>query len=451
LDKHEKWHPNGDMPANQAALQYLKSRTKSDNSNEQKCIRKSLIKIEEWQEGSQEEKAAAWYYTMFCQAYGYGVKKGGSICTRRGWITASDLENHLGLKGKAPHYLAIRPSKWVGWAAIDIDEGSRYHFASDNGEGIEPIKDALSEIGLQNCMEFQSSNSGGIHLWYPLATLKRVWDLARELDACFLRKGLEIRNGVLELRPNTKQYNSDYLMIRGPLTGEGNRYWEPEHGAFGLHEELQLFHKLWMEKQNDNKFKPLRERNHQTIITSPNRRRPVKSYYNLEYIQKRLLTGFTGRGQTQELKLYSPMVARLIEGIDNFIDLKERTHELLENLPGFNHYCGHKQEIKKRRFISKGELIKCLKMTPGGYENTWKEKSNVRRAKKSSEDALAVIEKASEEGMTFNSENKAIEYLNGQGGPVKSWWRKKSNKQYLQIMKERLVKKQNFSQDNMAA
>ena len=270
------------MPADQATLQYLKSRIKNTGANEQKCTREALTRIEEWQNGSQEQQAAAWYYAMFCQAYGYGIKKGGSISARRGWISPTDLKRHLGLGGKNPHYLAIRPSKWVGWAAIDIDEGSRYHPSSVEGEGIEPIKEALSEIGLTTAIEFQSSTSRGIHLWYPLATLSKDWDLAKEIEACFLSKGLEIRNGVLELRPNKRQYGSDYLMIRAPLTGEGNSYWAPEYGDFGLLQELRLFHQIWLEIQKDNQFKPLKANSQRDPILPPNRRGPVKGKYNLK-------------------------------------------------------------------------------------------------------------------------------------------------------------------------
>ena len=135
------------------------------------------------------------------------------------------------------------------------------------------------------------------------------------------------------------------------------------------------------------------------------------------------------------------MVARLIEGIDNYIELKQRAHELLENAPGFNRYCGHKQEIAKRTYITKKDLKDCLQMIPGGYKNTWKEESNLKRAKMASEAALDAIEKASEEGKNFKSENKAIEYLKTKGGPSRSWWRSPSNKEFLQLIKERLVEK----------
>ncbi len=162
---------------------------------------------------------------------------------------------------------------------------------------------------------------------------------------------------------------------------------------------------------------------------------------SLKEYQERLVTGFTARGQSQELKLASLLVARLVEGIDSYIELKERTHELLENMPGFNHYCGHRHEIRKRTYISKNELIKCLQMLPGGYKNTWKEESNLKRAKISSEAALDTIEKASAEGMSFKSSNKAIKYLQAHGGPSRSWWLNPSNKKFLQLIKRRLVDK----------
>ena len=130
----------------------------------------------------------------------------------------------------------------------------------------------------------------------------------------------------------------------------------------------------------------------------------------------------------------------MVEGINNYIELKERAHELLENIPSFNHYCSHRHEIRKRTYITKNELIKCLQMPPGGYENTWKEESNLKRAKMASEAATKAIEKASEEGRSFNSENKAIKYLQAKGGPSRSWWRNPSNKKFLQLMKQRLVK-----------
>ena len=109
--------------------------------------------------------------------------------------------------------------------------------------------------------------------------------------------------------------------MRAPLTGEGNSYWAPEHGDFGLLQELRLFHLIWLKMQKDNQLQPLKAKSQRNPILPPNRQGPVKEKYNLKGIQKRLKQGFTGRKQSQEAKLSSLMVARLIEGIDNLSSL----------------------------------------------------------------------------------------------------------------------------------
>ena len=97
-------------------------------------------------------------------------------------------------------------------ACIDIDINSRYHPPND-GEGIEPVKNALAEIGLIRALEFQSSFSTGMHLWYPLPEAKKSWELANAIgDACRV-KNLEIKNGVLELRPNRRNFDSNFNLL----------------------------------------------------------------------------------------------------------------------------------------------------------------------------------------------------------------------------------------------
>ena len=120
---------------------------------------------------------------------------------------------------------------------IDIDEGSRYHPLSENGEGVDPVLEAVRGIGLQVGLEFQSSRTGGIHIWFPMKDAVLTWDLAVAIQDALTEAGLEIRNGVLEARPNQKSYNSQYQAIRAPLTGEGNALFIE---SIGLTEELAI-------------------------------------------------------------------------------------------------------------------------------------------------------------------------------------------------------------------
>ena len=128
---------------------------------------------------------------------------------------------------------------------IDIDEGSRYHPGSFDGEGDLPVKAALKTIGLHETIELQSSISTGMHLLYPLDAVVSTWELAQSLEHCLASGGLELKAGVLELRPNVKSYGANYLAIRAPLSGEGNAYWAPQFSDFGLLDDLVLFQQLF--------------------------------------------------------------------------------------------------------------------------------------------------------------------------------------------------------------
>uniref|UniRef100_UPI001E4649B4 hypothetical protein n=1 Tax=Synechococcus sp. CB0205 TaxID=232363 RepID=UPI001E4649B4 len=65
------------------------------------------------------------------------------------------------------------------------------------GEGIEPVLDALRTIGLESGVEFQSSTTGGIHIWFPLTKPARTWDLAIAKQRTLEINNIEAKNGVL--------------------------------------------------------------------------------------------------------------------------------------------------------------------------------------------------------------------------------------------------------------
>ena len=90
------------------------------------------------------------------------------------------------------------------WACIDIDAVGKYH-PNKNLKGVDQIKQAMADIGLVEALEFQSSFSRGIHLFYPLSSAVKIWDLACALAYACRTKKLNVSNGDLELRPNTKK------------------------------------------------------------------------------------------------------------------------------------------------------------------------------------------------------------------------------------------------------
>ena len=110
------------------------------------------------------------------------------------------------------------------WTCIDIDFVGKYHPAN-SANGIDRIKQSMADIGLVEALEFQSSFCTGIHLFYPLPTVVKTWDLACALHHACRNHRLDVSAGNLELRPNTKNYKSGYLTIRLPFSGQGNGFY----------------------------------------------------------------------------------------------------------------------------------------------------------------------------------------------------------------------------------
>ena len=194
-------------------MQNLLQRLQRSNEKERRVVLGCIQELELLFAGSQEQKSLAWFFLNFGQGYGYVIRNGESLASRQGWLTPLQMGHHLGLIDLQPHYLGIRPATTTSWVLIDIDEGSRYHPQSMEGEGDLPIKEALSRHGLKKPIEIQSSFSEGIHLLYPLSTVMKTWELANELEQALINANLQIKQGILELRPNAKNYESNYQAI----------------------------------------------------------------------------------------------------------------------------------------------------------------------------------------------------------------------------------------------
>ena len=419
--------PNPELNIDELLLQNLYQRLERPNQKERRVVSGCIQELEVLLAGTQEQQALAWFFLHFGQGYGYVIRNGQSLVSRQGWLTPLQIGRHLGAIDHQPHYLGIRPAAATTWVLIDIDEGSRYHPQSMDGEGELPIKEALSRNGLKKPIEIQSSFSEGIHLLYPLPQLMNTWELANELEQALIGANIQVKQGILELRPNAKNYESNYQAIRAPLTGEGNAFWAPEHSDFGLLENLVLFKQMYCSIQKFNSWEPPRNQSHFIAGCSPNRRGPVTSKGVLETGRKRLEEGFTGPKQTNELTFIAQQHARLVEGFDTLQGLRHRCSELISNAPGFAEFCGHQKQILDGCYWTDKTLLKALAMSPGGYIGTWREKSNQNRSEEALRRALAAIQQAEEEGATFKSLNSGISYLQELGAPAASWWKNPKN------------------------
>ena len=324
-------------------------------------------------------------------------------------------------------------------ACVDVDINSRYHPAND-GEGIEPVKNALAEIGLIEALEFQSSFSTGMHLWYPLPVAKKSWELANAIeDACRAKK-LEIRDGVLELRPNRRNFDSNFKLIRAQLSGEGNALWLGDIGCLEESDVVILRH-FFNSSANYTRLTPLQAKPAIVAGSSSITRSKNSSKNKLDFYKCRLADGFSGPGQTQEISLAALIVARMAEGVGSVQHLRKRLVELVTTAPGFQQHCDHKQEIETGRFWSQATLKKQLQFSPAEYENSWRQIHNEKRAREAAEKVQNAILTAVADEATFTTLDAATAALRANyGAPCKSWWRKPANRQYKKML-YRLINK----------
>ena len=237
--------------------------SRSKSRHEQCWAVKVLKQLETQQtQYAGEHDDLCWYFRTFCYGYGYGYRKEQIL---QGRLTPKLVAEQLGLTEKQPQHKSLHvamPNQAMA-ACVDIDAKSRYHPAN-NDEGIEPVKDALAEIGLIKALEFQSSYSKGVHLWYPLPTANNSWELAIAMQDACKAKNLEIKGGTLELRPNRRNFDSNYSTIRLPLSGDGNALCI---GGIVGHEDssVAILRHFFNSAANCNRLTPLQ---HEPVVVS---------------------------------------------------------------------------------------------------------------------------------------------------------------------------------------
>jgi hypothetical protein len=83
------------------------------------------------------------------------------------------------------------------FAVFDVDQGSRYH----TQQQLEEVTIALAEVGL-TVTPYQSSNSGGWHLYLFLDNWESKDEVEQTLKSWLRSKGYEIKSGTLEVFPS---------------------------------------------------------------------------------------------------------------------------------------------------------------------------------------------------------------------------------------------------------
>ena len=139
-----------------------------------------------------------------------------------GWITvvnSSGKKVPLVLGTVESHYrrdiiLGKRFGQLTNYLLIDIDIHSPHH---PRNQGIQSILTVMEHIGLVRYLIVRSSDSEGIHVYFPLPDPVSSWQLAYTAYSALTANGIAIAGGQCELFPNKKSFNAEFNGHRLPL------------------------------------------------------------------------------------------------------------------------------------------------------------------------------------------------------------------------------------------
>ena len=145
------------------------------------------------------------------------------VLTDKGWKTvksrSSSKKVPLTFKTLESYYrrdydIGKRFGQLTNYLMLDIDINSPFHPYND---GFKPILAVMERLGLVRYLIVRSSDSEGIHLYFPLPEPVNAWQLALVVHSALTASGIAIVGGQCELFPNKKSFNAEHNGHRLPL------------------------------------------------------------------------------------------------------------------------------------------------------------------------------------------------------------------------------------------
>ena len=242
--------------------------------------------------------------------------------------------------------IGLRFGDETRYCLLDIDKGSPNHPAN-NFSGFKDFLNALEEIGLTRPLVLKSSSSGGLHVHYFFDRPLPTFALACAIKFALQDAGFRLQSGCLESFPNTKAWGSHYNACRLPL----------QVGSWLLDDDLQpltddLTHFL------DAADVAAANQDLTTLqaccTVASERYEPRRiSGTSIDHEEwkreweKEIALGWTAPGQTNELlqKMVAYGKVWLELSGEDLIDYVVNT---AINATGYQEFCGHQHEIRRR-------------------------------------------------------------------------------------------------------
>ena len=275
--------------------------------------------------------------------------------TKPSWYTETRHPLSDRLIAQGTYLYGVRPGSNTSYGLIDIDKGSPYHPQHDP-LALDRINEALEPLGLVANLKLTSSDSLGLHVYYPLTGTVPSWQLAIAIATLLENAGFKIMSGWLEVFPNRKPFAAEgnYSLFNGhrlPL----------QQGSYLLNNDLQpiasshqAFVRQWhgVAARNDIDASVLKQ-----IIRQAQRKAykvTGKAQKFLNDLNAEIEPGWSGPGQTNHILGRITMRCYIfghIIGAETPLNGKALVEEIVKvarALPGFKDYCGHQKDLVQK-------------------------------------------------------------------------------------------------------
>ncbi|WP_228016680.1 hypothetical protein [Synechocystis sp. LEGE 06083] len=209
---------------------------------------------------------------------------------------------------------------------------------------------AYEEIGINSVVTLQSSNSGGLHVYFVFPKALPTFKLAHMLRLTAIKAGYEVKDGRLEIFPNTKTYSkhskTSYKAVRLPL----------QRGSYLLDKDFVPYSndiEVFLEQGEAT----AEEQDIELIETAIESASHIKGFRRLKGdgdasdfardLREQIAEGWTSFGQTNDLLRIIGTYGRVFKGLEGQA-LADYIVGKAETSPGYQQYCQHKHNIYRR-------------------------------------------------------------------------------------------------------
>lgn len=308
---------------------------------------------------------------------------------------------------QATYLYGVRFGAQTSYGLLDIDADSAYHPHHDPF-AVSRIVAALEPLGLVTPVACTSSDSGGLHLYFPFLTSQSSWRLAIGMAALLENAGFQLVPGQLEIFPNPKPYSVD-----GSLSLFHAHRLPLQVGSYLLNADFQP---IWSDRQTFVQQWNFAQQHNELNATCLTRILKVAKRRHFQITGKadkfindlnaEVEKGWTGSGQTNRLlgriTMREYIFRHVLSGCKPLEGqaLVNAVVEIARSLPGYFEWCRHQHEIEHR--VS--EWVRCIETS---HYFHYGDPSGKFKAKLSASEPESDLKPALEQLPTWNQQQSA--------------------------------------------